>query len=149
VTTTYDMMPPLAVTSGWRLVRLLAAVAIGPTAWIAQLLVGYGLSSAACFPDDKPLLHAPPQGWTWETPGLLGINLFCLVLALVGAAAGWLVLRRGGVRLLEEDARLSSPAGRDRFLALCATMAGVAFAIAILFDTAPILGVPTCWRVVG
>jgi hypothetical protein len=32
----------------------------GPVAWIAQLVVNYGLASYACFPGDTPRTHVPP-----------------------------------------------------------------------------------------
>jgi hypothetical protein len=115
--------------------RLIAALAAGPTAWALQLIAGYGLSSLTCFPHDRPITQSPPPGWSGEPVLLLAINIACLLLALAGAGlsyAGW----RGSVGQ-----------GRSRFLAACGVMSGLGFALAILFDTAPILGVPACWSI--
>lgn len=127
---------------------LLVALAAGPAAWVAQLMLGYGLSSYACFPGDQPWEQAPPPGWGGERPALIAINLVCLALALAGfwiALGAWRRVRgekEGGVTHL-----LTRGEGRSRFLALCGMLDCAVFAIAILFDTAGILGVPSCWNV--
>jgi hypothetical protein len=38
---------------------------------------------------------------------------------------------------------------RGRFLASCAVMASAGFALATLFDTAPVLRVPACWNIMS
>ena len=119
------------------MVVLLSALMAGPAAWAAQLILGYGLASAACFPDNAPQQSAPPPGWTFEPGLLLAINLICLAGAVVGviaAGATWRGLAGEGE-------------ARSRFLAACAVLSGVGFAVAILFDTVPILGVPSCWSI--
>jgi hypothetical protein len=128
------------------LVALLLGLGIGPAAWAAQLMLGYGLSSYACFPGDQPFEHAPPPGWSGERPGLLAVNLACLVVALAGCWISWASWRstrqeKGG----GSEALLRRGEGRSRFLALCGLLASAGFAVAILFDTAAILGVPACW----
>lgn len=115
--------------------RLLVAVALGPAAWITQLAVGYGLSSYACFPRDAPQESTPPPGWSGETGLLLIINLACLVISLAS------------LTLIAGLLRSAPPKTRTHFLAVCGLYAGVGFAIAILFDTWPILGVPACWSI--
>lgn len=130
------------------LARQLFGLAAGPAGWIAQLVIGYGLSSYACFPRDAPHLISPPPGWAGEHLGLLALNLACLALALSGLAAAlgaWRRTRgekRGGPHLALEIGE-----GRARFLALCGLLTSGLFAGAILFNTAPILGVPACWSV--
>jgi hypothetical protein len=127
-----------------RLTVLLAALAAGPAAWALQLIAGYGLSSLACFPHDSPHQTTPPPGWGGETTLLLAINLACLLLALAGGALclrDWRKARDGA----HQGAEIRE--GRTRFLALCGGLAGLGFALAILFDTATILGTPTCWNI--
>lgn len=112
----------------------LFGVAAGPTAWIAQLVAGYGLSSYACYPGDAPL-QTPPAGG--EHALLLAINLAGLALAAAGFAASWLGWRRAG----------EAETGRARFLAACGLLASAAFAIAILFDTPSALALGLCWSI--
>jgi len=114
---------------------LIAALAAGPSAWALQLIVGYGLSSLACFPHDRPITQSPPPGWSGEPAVLLAINIAFLLLALGGAGVSTIGLRRAAGRT------------RNRFLATCGMMSGLGFALAILFDIAPILGVPACWSI--
>jgi hypothetical protein len=129
-----------------RVLELLGGLAAGPAAWVAQLVVGYGLSSYACYPSDQPYLRAPPPGWRGERPVLLAINLACLVVALAGlwlAHRNWRATRHekpGGGHVL-----LATGEGRTRFLAGCGMLTAAGFALAILFDTAAVLGAPTCW----
>jgi hypothetical protein len=126
----------------------LSGLAAGPAAWIAQLIVDYGLSSYACFPKDAPRLVSPPPGWAGEHLWLLAINLACLALAGAGFASAY-----GGWRLTRAEKRgdahemLEIGEGRARFLAICGMLGCGVFAAAILFDTLPILGVPACWQV--
>jgi len=133
-----------------RVITLLFGLAAGPTGWIAQLLLGYGVSSYACYPKDAPHLASPPPGWGAEHLLLLGVNLACLALAIVG-----LVVALGSWRRSREEKpggahhMLAVGEGRTRFLSLCGMLTGGLFAAAILFDTLPILGVPACWSLPG
>lgn len=126
---------------------LLFALAAGPAGWVAQLLLGYGLASYACYPSSEPRLTSPPPGWSGEHLILLVINVACLALALGGlfvALGSW---RRS--RKEKEGGALDVGEGRTRFLALCGVLTGLLFSVAIGFDTAPILSVPACWRMAG
>jgi len=131
-----------------RLWSLLFGLAAGPAAWIGQLVLGYGLSSYACFPKDEPHLASPPPGWDGEHLLLLAINLACLALAAGGlsmALANWRRSRaekRGGAHHMLEVGE-----GRTRFLALCGMLACGLFGAAILANTVSIVAVPACWSV--
>jgi len=127
-------------------VLLLFALLAGPTGWIGQIWLGYGLSSHACFPRDAAGRVSPPPGWAFEKPLLLAINGGCLALILVGFAVGLGSWRRtrsekhgGPERVLEVGE------GRSRFLAQCAMLTTAGFMIATLFDTIFLLFTPTCW----
>jgi hypothetical protein len=128
----------------------LASLIAGPAAWIVQLVVGYGLSSLACFPHDAPLRQSPPPGWSNE-PLLLGaINGTCLLLAVLGGMMALMHWRRTrGERGGGAEHALEIGEGRTRFLALCGMLSGFGFALAILFDTPAILAVPACWSILS
>jgi hypothetical protein len=126
---------------------LLLGLAAGPAAWIAQMLLGYGISSYACYPHDEPHIHAPPPGWHGERLGLLVVNLTCLVLILAAFAAEGRAWRRTREEMADGSRRrLDVGEGRSRFLALCGMIACGLFALAVLFNTINLLGVPACWE---
>jgi len=124
----------------------LIGLAIGPAAWAAQLEIGYGLSSYACFPQDRALADGHPV-LAGEHLGLVLLNLACLAAALFGA---WISLRGWRATRAEkegaEHSLLEVGEGRSRFLAGCGLLTSAGFALAILFDLAPILGAPACWN---
>src|SRR5665213_571339 len=128
---------------------LLAAMAAGPFGWIVQLVVGYGWAGLACYSGHAPRLRPPPGGWGGEHAGLVALNLVCLAIALAGAALSFRNWRRvrgeksGGARSLLETGE-----GRTRFLATCGVLAGLAFAVAIAFNTAEPLVIASCWRII-
>ena len=127
---------------------LLSALAAGPAGWILQLVLGYGLSSYACFPHDAPFLRSPPPGWSGEAGVLLAINLACLLLVSVGLVVCALIWRKDpGERLIDAGRVRGGVLGRTRFLAACGVFSGLGFAVAVLFDTASILGTPACWSI--
>jgi hypothetical protein len=115
----------------------LFGVAAGPAAWIAQLVLDYGLSSHACFPGDAPRATPPPES---GHAVLLAINLACLALALAG-----LLVSLSGLRRV--DAETATAAGRSRFLAMCGVLSASVFAIAIGFDLPSTLALNLCWSV--
>ncbi len=113
---------------------LMFGLAAGPTAWIAQLLLDYGLSSHACFPVNHPVAQLPSGS---GKPALAVITLLCFLLALAGLWIAWRIWR---------GARGEPPsAGRTCFLALCGLYTSAGFAVAILASAASILAVPSCW----
>lgn len=130
-----DHAPPKP--AGVSLPVLLLALAAGPAGWAAQLEAGYGLSSYACFPSNAALEQSPPPGWPHETALLLAINLTGLAVIVAGFLIAFLAWRRSGGE--------GRGGGRSRFLAACAMMSTVAFAVAALFDTVVIAATPTCW----
>lgn len=126
----------------------IAGLAAGPAAWIAQLVVDYGLSSYACYPFTEPFQQAPPPGWGGERILLLIVNLACLAASLGGLATAHRVWRRARDEKPGDVHRvIHTGHGRTRFLALCGMLASIGFAVAILFDTAAIVGVPSCWNI--
>jgi hypothetical protein len=133
--------------TGRGIVLLLAGVAAGPAAWVAQLIFDYALSSYACFPRYTPATVSPPPGWSGEAGVLLAVNLVCLILALAGFAIAFRRLREAGGARGDGASEELAPPGRRRFLAICGIFASLGFAAAILFDTPFILGVPSCWSI--
>lgn len=133
-------------TTSRGIVLLLAGVAAGPAAWVAQLILDYALSSYACFPRYTPATVSPPPGWRGESTILLAINVICLILALAGFAVAFGRLRAAGPAHGDGRSELAPP-GRRRFLAICGIFASLGFAVAIAFDTPFILAVPGCWSI--
>ncbi|MBI1405287.1 MAG: hypothetical protein GC145_04080 [Caulobacter sp.] len=125
---------------------LLLSLAAGPTGWICQLVVNYGLSSYACYPGDTPRRQVPLPGWTGEHLLLVAVNLIALALAVAGLLVGLVLWRKaqaekpGGAEQLLEVGE-----GPTRFLASCGMMASAAFGAAILFNTVSTLAAPVCW----
>jgi len=123
----------------------LFGVAVGPAAWIAQLVAGYGLSSYACYPGNTPL-QSPPDGG--EHLLLLVINLVCLALAGAGLAVSWSSWRRTRDEMPGRAAgMLETGEGRSRFLAICGVLSAAGFAVAILFNLPSALALATCWSI--
>jgi hypothetical protein len=120
----------------------LFGVAAGPTAWIAQVVLGYGLSSYGCFPGDAPPTTPPPAG---EHAVLLAITLACLGLALAGLWVSFAGLRRS--RAAQGRGPDATAPGRSRFLAMCGLLSASVFAIAIGFDIPSTLALRLCWSI--
>jgi len=132
------------------IVALLADLAAGPTAWVIQLVVGYGVAGYACYRRGAPIAQLRPRGWNGETYGLLALNLVCLLAALIGLATAYAHWRRTkGEKGGGAEPALEVGEGRTRFLSICAIIGNLGFALAIVFDTTTILGVPTCWSLVS
>jgi len=124
---------------------LLFAVVGAAVAWSIQLLVDYGLAAHHCYPASLPILSAKvPGGWVY--PLLAALNIAAIVLALLSMLAARTIWNRteeehGG----STHHLLTAGEGRTRFLAMCGQLAGLAFLIAILFDTVAIYMVPRCF----
>lgn len=132
------------------MVASLGSLIAGPTAWIAQLVFGYGLSSLACFPHDVPYRQSPPPGWSVEPALLAAVSAACLAAAILGGATALVHWRRtrkerGG----DAHHALDVGEGRTRFMAACGVLSGFGFALAIVFDLPAILAVPACWSIVS
>jgi hypothetical protein len=133
--------------AGSSIITPLVALAAGPAAWVIQLIVGYGLSSLACFPHDAPRKAPPASG---EHILLAVLNLSCLAVALGGLTLALVAWRRGKPdRSDERNDLMPAGIGRAGFLDACGILSGAIFCTAILFDTAPILGAPACWSGLG
>lgn len=128
---THSAEPPAPRRHPAGLAAQLFGLAAGPSAWIAQLVLGYGLSAYACYPGDTPRRDLPPSS---EHGLLLGINLACLVLSAAGFAVSFSAWRRG-----------ETGDGRSRFLILCGLLSTAMFSLAILFNTPSALALRLCW----
>lgn len=123
---------------------LFTALLAAPLAWAAQLLLGYGLSSHACFPRGLPKA-APGPGWEWLPAGLLAINLAALVIALLATVVSYALWRRTREEAHGGHAQLiEAGAGRTRFFAIWGVWSGVWFVLQILFATIALIGAPGC-----
>ncbi|HEX4113119.1 MAG TPA: hypothetical protein VH020_11335 [Stellaceae bacterium] len=124
------------------LVLLLVALALGPVAWIAQLLVDYSVASHACYPDGAPLLDGARVGFWWV---LLLVNLIGIVLAMLAGFASWRNYRVAqGDAARERSELFIRVEGRSAFLAGWGGLAGLGFFGGAIFDLIALLAVPPC-----
>lgn len=132
--------PPSRYRSRVGITILLVALALGPLAWIAQLLIVYAIASHACYPDGAPLLDGARVGFWWV---LLVANLAGVGLAVI---AGFTSLRNyrvaQGVHDRSEIAIRVE--GRAEFLAGWGGVAGFGFFVAAIFDLIALIAVPPC-----
>ena len=122
------------------LALLLAALALGPVAWIAQLLVTYGIASHACYPDGSPAIAYAIDG-LWSV--LLAANLVAVALTVAAALGSYRNYRAAGSATGRDEAR-ARVAGRTQFLAAWGGMAGLGFLAGALVDLVALLVVPPC-----
>lgn len=119
-------------------------LAAAPLAWAAQTIIGYALSSHACFPGDMPR-SAPLFAATKQIA--VAMNLIAIVVAAVAASTAY---RSWQATRDEDDGRASLLVeigeGRTRFLALCGMLTSVGFLVAMIFASLAILLVPLCGR---
>jgi uncharacterized membrane protein YidH (DUF202 family) len=104
-----------------------------PLAWTSQLVLGYGLTEAACGPSGRAWNIAVD---TWEA--------VIFALALVVAAGGWAsaaVLHRAVTR-----GDLDDPYGRVRFMTTVGLVVGAIFLALILYTGTGVLTVEECRR---
>jgi hypothetical protein len=117
-------------------------LAAAPLAWVAQSIIGYMLSSYACFPGSTP--RAAPL-FVETRPILLALNVAALIIAVLGGAIAYRNLlatreeRGGGSENLVEVGE-----GRTRFLAMCGTLSSSGFLIATTFTSSAIVLAPLC-----
>lgn len=107
----------------------------GPVAWFAQLLVGYTLASAPCFPHQQRLA-APAAAWGWTHAGIVLMLLLCALVALAAFRVAWVDLRRTG--------KDGAPAGRVHFIAMWGVALGSGFCVATLLTAVGITVLPRC-----
>lgn len=118
--------------------RLAAALQVyalfgAPLAWTAQLVVGYGLTEAAC----------GPAGRAWDIP----IDTWegvVLALALVVAAGGWAAAAM--LHRAVTHGQLDDPNGRVTFLAMIGLVVGAIFVALIVYTGTGVLTLEECRR---
>jgi hypothetical protein len=118
-----------------RLTRALQVYALfgAPLAWTAQLVLGYGLTEAACGPSGRAWDIAIDP---WEAA------IFALALAFaVGGWASAAALHRAVAR-----AEIDDPRGRVRFLTTIGLVVGAIFVAMILYTGAGVLSLEECRR---
>jgi hypothetical protein len=118
------------------------SLAAPPLAWSVQSIVGYSISSEACYPGDTPRT-LPLFAGLWDL--LLGINGVALgvgVLGILIAYRNWSATRweMGG----DSEHLIERGEGRTRFLAMCGLLLGGGFVIATVFTSVTLLLSPLC-----
>jgi len=113
-----------------------------PIFWTGQLLLGYGVSSIACYGSD----HPTPIDWTGGLRGILaGFDAVAILVAVAGGAVSIRLMRNAGI---EHDAHgigtQVQVESRVRFLAVWGALSSLWFLAAIVFNTVTSLTVPLC-----
>jgi hypothetical protein len=113
---------------------LIVAASIAPLFWLGQMMLGYGVSSVACYPGDHP--QAIVDGVT-----LRGTLITFDIIAVVAALAACVFSYTAWVR---NKPLTGAGAGPARFLAQWASLSSVIFLVAIVFTVITSLGTPLC-----
>lgn len=147
---------------------MLAGLVGAPALWMSQMLVSETLSSVACDPLGVP--HALPQ-WPQFAGRLALFAALALLLGIACAALAWRGLRRSAaasprttdrapahaparVPLDAANREPNAPgepddaASKTRFIAVCGLLAGVGFALGLIFTGLAVIFVEPChpWR---
>ncbi len=113
-----------------RFLELLFGACAAPLAWLGQMMLSYGVTTAICYPGDHPigLLSRGPL-----FAALIVFDFFALAICCAGALVSW----RGWGLVRPAD-------GRSRFLALWGAMSSLWFLVAVLFNVIASVVVPPC-----
>jgi hypothetical protein len=117
-------------------------LAAAPIAWAAQTILGYVLSSQACFPGDTP--RSAPL-FTTAAPMATEINIIAILVAAAAAAVAyrsWRATRDEGEGRVNRLVEIGE--GRTRFLAACGILTSLGFLVAMMFSSLAILLVRLC-----
>ena len=126
------------------LAELSFALAAAPFAWGIQLVVGYGVTSRACFSGSAPHVSATVSGAS-AVSLLLAIETLALIIAAGGSVVAWRLWRATREEVEgDTEEMIEAGKGRTRFLSLWGLMTSVGFAGAILFSLVGPLVVPLC-----
>jgi hypothetical protein len=125
-----------------RLGSLSFGLAAPPLAWSVQSIVGYWMSTRACYPGDTPRIAPAFSGLREMLLATNGLALLIGVVALSIAYRNWRATRRetGGesTELIEEGE------GRTRFLAMCGILVAAGFFVATAFTSITLWLSPLC-----
>jgi hypothetical protein len=117
-----------------RLWLLIFGLIAAPLLWLAQLLLGYGISAALCYGGDHPTTIAAGAPLRMV---LFAFDAGALCVALIGVVvsyASWCTVR------------VQTDEGRTRFMALWGIMSSLCFLVAIIFNTLASVMAPLCIR---
>lgn len=109
---------------------LLFGAFAAPLAWLAHMILAYGVSAYLCYPADHPVMLS-------GTGRLFGALLLFDALAMGLCTAGGLVSWNSWKQVRRGETR-------NRFLAVAGLMSSLWFAAAILFNVLASLMVPPC-----
>ncbi len=124
---------------------LFAALIAAPAAWIAQLIVAYGVAGVACTAR-RAAGAASGAAFAGEPECFVGLNLACLAVVVASGVFCRIAWNRvAGEKAGGPEAALTIGDGRTRFIAVCGMLSSVGFALAVLFNTVEPLLVPGCW----
>jgi hypothetical protein len=124
------------------ILRLLLMLAGAPIAWAVQIAAGYGAAAYACYPHRTslgasvlPQLHAV----------LATLSIAAIAVALLCALLSWRSWRSTRDEFPGDHHQLLEVGeGRTRFMAMCALITSIGFALALLLTTAVLVLVAPC-----
>lgn len=131
---------PAAGRAGiWSLLLILSGA---PLAWSVQIAAGYGFAAYACYPKRESLAQPVIAGLH---TGLLVLSVAAIIVALLCALLAYRAWRatRDETQGNHHDL-LEVGEGRTRFMALCALISSIGFAIALLLTTSVLVLVSPC-----
>jgi hypothetical protein len=123
---------------------LMFGMMAAPFFWLGQLMLGYGVSAAACYGSDHPTTIASA---TALRSALIMFDTIAIIAAIAGGIVSYMSWR--GVRNEKEGSprqALEIGDGRARFMALWGIMSSLWFLGAIVFSTIASVMVPLCIR---
>lgn len=121
---------------------LLFGASAAPLFWLGQLMLGYWVTSRACYGVDHPTMIAPDSGLRLL---LIVFDAVAFAAVAAGAAASWWSWQRAQNQANGSRERATRH-GRTRFLAIWGLFSSLWFFGAVLFNTISSIAVPLCTR---
>lgn len=139
-----DQVHPSPKRGQTSLLALFFGLMAGPTGWIIQHLIAYGLANYVCYPSDVART-SPLPGWDWLRPALITLTATCLLISGAGAYVAYRSWRSTRSETTgDHPAAVEVGAGRSRFLAISGLIISILFGTVIAFNAVPLLGAPYC-----
>jgi hypothetical protein len=128
--TEYEMRRPV---SFW---MLAFGASAAPIAWLAQVMLSYGITAYACYPGDHPQMIASA---TLLRAIVYVVDAVAVLLAVGGGLVSWHCFRK-----MPGRADAPAPQSRARFLAVWGIFSSQWFLGAIIFGVIASVSVPPC-----
>lgn len=137
-----ERLHPAPARPNSSILSLALDMALSPLAWSTQSILGYCLSSRACYPRSVPLL-LPSYAWIHSLLlAVTGVAMLVCMVSFLTARRQW---RSAWHEVGGDSARLLDVGeGRTRFLAMWGMLIAASFFIATGFSLLTIMLAPLC-----